>query len=35
MLATQLLTYLRNHLYLPHLNLLLYFTPNEHNSEMV
>ena len=35
MVSTQLLTYFRNHLYLPHLDLLLYFTPDNHNSELV
>ena len=35
MLATQLLTYLRNNIYLSHLNLLLYFTPDNHNGELV
>ena len=34
MVATQLITYLRNHLYLPHLDLLLYFNPDNHNSEL-
>ena len=35
MLATKILTYLRNHLYLHHLYLLLYFTPENHNGELV
>ena len=35
MAATQIITYLRNHLYLPHLDLLLYFTPDKHNGVMV
>ena len=35
MVETQLLMYLRNHLYLPHLKLLLYLTPDNHNSELV
>ena len=34
MLATQLLVYLRNHLYLPQLDLLLYFAPGNQNSEL-
>ena len=35
MVSTQLLTYLRNHLYPPHLNLLLYFGPDNHNGELI
>ena len=35
MLATQLITYLINHLYLPHLDLLLYFTPEGYNGDLV
>ena len=35
MLETELLSNLRKHLYLPHLNLLLYFTPDNHNGELV
>ena len=31
----QLITYLRNHIYLPHLDLLLYFTPDKQNDELV
>ena len=35
MISTQLLMYPRNHIYLPHLNVLLYFTPDNHNGELV
>ena len=35
MVATQLLAYIRNYLYLLHLNLFLYVTPDYHNGEMV
>ena len=34
MVSTQLLTYLWNNLYLPQLNILLYFTLDNHNSEL-
>ena len=35
MVPAQLLTYLRNHIYFPHLDLLLYFTSDNHNGELV
>ena len=35
LVETQLLTYLSNHLYLLHLNLLPYFTHNGHNGDMI
>ena len=35
MVETQPITYLRNHLYLPHLDPLLYFTPDKHNYDLV
>ena len=35
MLATHLLMYLRNHLYLPQLDLLLYFNPDDQNYDLV
>ena len=35
MVATQLIAYLRNNPYLPHLDLLLYFTPDDLNGDLV
>ena len=35
MVATQIITYLRNNIYLPHLDTLLYFTPDYHNDKLV
>ena len=32
---THLLKYLRKHIYLPHLNLLLYFNPDDQNGDLI